>query len=296
MFKKVGISLGAALLLAGCASPAASSGGKVSVVAGFYPLAYAAAQVGGGQVEITTLASPGVEPHDLELTPAQVVQIREADLVLYIPGLQPAVDEAIADADPSHVLDVTTGLTVLPAPGSIQTGGTATDPHVWLDPQNMSVIGQSVESRLATIDVGDGEGFASRQAVFAAKLGALDSAWKAGTTTCASRDLVVSHEAFGYLANRYGFTQIGLSGISPDAEPDPATLAKVADYVTTHSVRTIYSEALVDPKVATVLAQETGARTAVLDPIEGIPVGSNATYLTLMEANLAAVKDGQPCP
>ncbi len=296
MFRRLGIGLGTALLLAACANPAATTGGKVSLVAGFYPLAYAAEQVGGGQVAITTLASPGVEPHDLELTPAQVVQIREADLVIYIPGLQPAVDEAIADVDPSHVIDATAGLTLLPTPGDAESGATATDPHVWLDPLNMSAIGQTVESRLAALNVQGGEAFAARQAIFAAKLGALDSSWKAGTTTCASHDLVVSHEAFGYLANRYGFTQIGLSGISPDAEPDPATLAKVAEFVKAHSVRTIYSEALVDPKVATVLAQETGARTAVLDPIEGMPAGSNATYLTLMEANLAAVTEGQPCP
>jgi zinc transport system substrate-binding protein len=131
--------------------------------------------------------------------------------------------------------------------------------------------------------------------VLTEQLGALDSEWKAGTTTCANRDLVVAHEAFGYLAKRYGFAQVGISGLSPDAEPSPAKVAEVADFVRANGVRTIYFETLVDPKVAETVAAETGAATAALDPLEGLAEGSTDDYLSVMRTNLETVRKGQPC-
>lgn len=293
----------AIVLLAACSAPSTpgtpgtpsasddasgSSAGPLRVVAGFYPLAYAAERVGGDHVEVTTLAPPGAEPHDLELTPQQAVAIREADVVLYIPGFQPAVDRAIASS-PTNALNAASGITLLQSP----SGGA--DPHVWLNPLNMTTMGDSIRGRLDQLRPAASSAFASGQTALAADMSALDSRWKSGTTTCANRDLVVSHEAFAYLAQRYSLEQRGISGLSPEAEPSPATVAAVADFVRANNVRTIYYETLVDPKVATVLAQETGAQTAVLDPVEGLKEGSSDTYITIMDANLASVVAGQPC-
>ena len=106
---------------------------------------------------------------------------------------------------------------------------------------------------------------------------------------------MVSHEAFGYLSKRYGFTQRGISGLSPDAEPSPAKIAEVADFVRANGVTTIYYESLVDPKVAQTVATETGAATAMLDPLEGLAQGSTDDYLTVMRKNLETVQKGQSC-
>lgn len=297
-----------ALLVSACggSTPDDSGGsdtsGTLRVVAGFYPLAYAAEQVGGDAVEVINLTPPGGEAHDLELSPQQVAEIGEADLILYIPGFQPALDEAIAQVAPDRALNVTEALTLLPAEDHAHEGDAAHadeagalegDPHVWLNPLNMAAIGDEIASRLTALQT-DGP-FASGAQALTASMNSLNDEWAQGTAECRSRDLVVSHEAFGYLAQQYDFAQIGIAGLSPDAEPSPARIAEVADLVRERGVTTIYYETLVDPSVAETLAAETGATTAILDPLEGLLEGSTGDYVTVMQVNLEQVRTGQGC-
>lgn len=302
------IALAAALgllVVAGCSSGGGSGsptgGDRPVVVAAFYPLAYAAQQVLGDQADVVNLTPPGTEPHDLELTPAQVAQISEADLVLYVPGFMPALDEAIAQQAPETALDVTEGISLLPADhsGPAGAGGaTANDPHVWLNPANMTIIGENISKRMtgSSGPAGvDAAAVAKSTTEFTAAMQQLTDEFTAGLATCRSRDLVVSHEAFGYLAQAFNLTQIGISGLSPEAEPSPARVAEVTDLVKSKGITTIYYETLVDPKVARTVAQETGAQTAVLDPIEGLRPGATGDYTSLMRANLATLRAGQGC-
>jgi zinc transport system substrate-binding protein len=277
-------------------------GAPLRVVAGFYPLAYAAEQVGGDAVEVINLTPPGGEAHDLELSPQQVADVNEADLVLYIPGFQPALDEAIAQGAAGRALNVTEALTLLPAEDHAHEGeadhahdesALDGDPHVWLNPLNMATIGDEIAARLSTLSPAGP--FAEGAAALTTAMNALNDEWAQGTAECRSRDLVVSHEAFGYLAQQYDFAQIGIAGLSPDAEPSPARIAEVADLVRDRGVTTIYYETLVDPSVAETLAAETGATTAILDPLEGLLEGSTGNYVTVMQANLAQVQAGQGC-
>ena len=317
------IAFPVALLLSACGggssadtspSPGAD-GGPLRVVAGFYPLAYAAHQVGGNGIEVINLTPPGGEAHDLELGPQQVAEIGEADLVLYIPGFQPALDEAIAQVAPDRALNVTEAIALLPAEDHSEDGPSeddhseeeagheddpghdgdalAGDPHVWLNPLNMATIGDEIATRLSAID---SEGpFTAGAASLSAAMGSLNTQWLDGTIQCRSRDLVVSHEAFGYLAQQYNFTQVGIAGLSPDAEPSPARIAEVIDLVRANGVTTIYYETLVDPKVAETLAAETGTTTAILDPLEGLAEGATGDYVTIMQTNLEQVQIGQGC-
>lgn len=284
------LALAAASLLAACGGSATPSDGSTSpstgptIVAAFYPLAYAAEQVAGPDATVINLTPPGAEAHDIELTAQQVAQIADADLVLYIPGFQPAVDEAVQQQAGDRALDVTQAITLLPG-----------DPHVWLNPLNMAIIGDEIADRLSTTTPDLAGAVQDGAAALSSAMETLNDEWKAGTTTCANRDLVVSHEAFGYLAAAYGFTQVGIAGLSPEAEPSPARLAEVAKFVSDNGVTTIYYETLVDPKVAQTVAAETGASTAVLDPLEGLPEGYDGNYVTVMQANLAEVRKGQGC-
>jgi zinc transport system substrate-binding protein len=279
-------------------SPAAD--GVATVVASFYPLEWAAERVGGDRVEVTSLTAPGAEPHDLELTPQQVAAVAEADLVLYLPEFQPAVDDAVAQS-PGNAVDVSAGITTRPAEEhagdeeAAEHEEASYDPHVWLDPTNMVTIVETLRDRLTVADPDGASTYEANAAATIADLTALDARWKTGTASCTSRDLVVSHEAFGYLAARYGFEQVGISGLTPDTEPSPAAIADIADFVRANGVTTIYSETLVDPAVAETIAAETGAQTAVLDPIEGLAEGSTDDYLSLMDRNLETVRKGQPC-
>jgi zinc transport system substrate-binding protein len=276
------------------APEAVPSAEPLKVVTAFYPLTYLAEQVGGDQITVTNLTPPGGEPHDLELTPQQVAAIGEADLVLYIEGFQPAVDEAVAQQASSTALSMSANLTLLEGEEHEGAHG-ATDPHVWLNPLNMEAMGTTVADRLSSIRADKQAVFSANAQALASTMSELDAAWAAGTEKCTSRDLVTSHEAFGYLAKRYGFTQVGISGLSPDSEPSPAKIVEIADFVRANNVKTIYYETLVDPKIAETVASETGASTAVLDPLEGLAPGSTGNYVTVMESNLASVKAGNGC-
>lgn len=280
------------LALSACATgpatpgSAASPDGRPTVVAAFYPLAYAAEQVSGGAVDVISLTPPGVEPHDLELSAAQVAQIADADLVLYVRGFQPAVDEAVDQQAADRAIDVSQAVTPLSTEGAV-------DPHVWLAPENMAAIGTSIASRFK--DLPGTAPSQSATAEFTDEMAVLDGEFAAALAQCRSRDLVVSHEAFGYLARAYDLTQVGISGLSPEAEPSPARLKEVADLVSRQGVSTIYYETLVSPAVAETLAAETGAQTAVLDPLEGLAEGSNGDYASIMRENLATLVEGQGC-
>lgn len=298
-----GLAVGAlALTSCGGSGGSSTSAGQIDVVAAFYPLEYLAETVGGDGVSVTTLAPPGAEPHDLELSPSDLRQMAEADLVVYLSGFMPAVDDAVAQLPAGKAWDAARyadlDLTYTPIEeGAVDADEAGiTDPHFWLDPTRYAAVGQQLAVGLGGLAEGAASTFTANAAGLAQQLGALDAEWKRGTTTCANRDLVTSHNAFGYLAQRYGFTQRGITGLTPEDEPTPQALADTATFVEANGIRTIYYETLVSPAIADTVARETGARTAVLDPVEGIsPQSQGQDYVAIMRANLANVREGQPC-
>ena len=169
------------------------------------------------------------------------------------------------------------------------------DPHVWLNPMNMALIGAAIKDRLSDIDSVNAAAYTSNSEALRTSMTTLDQKFSSELGSCTISTMVVSHEAFAYLAEAYGFTQVGISGLSPEAEPSPARIKDVANIVTQDGVTTIYYETLVDPKVAQTLADETGAKTAVLDPLEGLQPDSTGDYISVMESNLDTLKAGQAC-
>ena len=281
-----------AFLIAGCSaadsdnSPGAAS--QVSVVASHYPVQFLAEQIGGDLVNVETLTSPGTEPHDLELTPQQVGEVQNASAVFYLADFQPAVDDAVGEASGTAV-DLSEGLPLLT--GEDDHGGT--DPHVWLDPVLMQQMATTVADTLAQQDPDNAQAYQDNAAQLDEELAALNTEWQDGTANCEVTTLVVSHEAFGYLANQYGFEQRGISGLSPETEPSAAAIADLTQFVRDNNVTTVYTETLVDPAVAETVAAEAGVQTAVLDPLEGPP--ADGDYLDAMRANLQTVMAGQTC-
>jgi zinc transport system substrate-binding protein len=256
------------------------SGGREAVVAGFYPLAFAAREIGGGSVDVENLTPPGAEPHDLEPTPEDVEDIQSADLVLLLgQGFQPSLERAAENAD-GEVIELldTPGLDVKPG-----------DPHVWLDPRRFARIGDAIGRAL-------GNEHPARS--LAGRLVALDREYRAGLADCRRDDIVTSHEAFGYLADRYGLRQVAISGISPEAEPTPPDLQHVIDVMNDTGATTVFTEPLVSPRLADTVAAETGGTTAVLDPLEGLTPEEESAgedYFTVMRQNLATLEDGLGC-
>jgi zinc transport system substrate-binding protein len=269
--------------------PAAASAASpsVSVVGAFYPVAYAAQRVGGARVHVTNLTPAGAEPHDLELTTKQFDQILDADVVVDLGhGFQPAVEHATAERDGPTV----TLLDRLPH--------RASDPHVWLDPVLMQDIVRQVQTALTKADPKGKATYGRNADAFLQQLRALDQRYRAALADCRIHVIVTAHEAFGYLAKRYGLEQQGVSGLSPDAEPDAKRIAQLTDLVKRDHIKVVFTETLVSPRIADTLAREAGVHTDVLDPLEGLSdraIARGANYLTVMDANLGKLTRALDC-
>ncbi|WBB49606.1 metal ABC transporter substrate-binding protein [Verrucosispora sp. WMMA2044] len=293
-------------------SPAGADPQRVDVVAGFYPLQFLAERIGGDAVAVTSLARPGAEPHDLELNPGQVGQISEAELVLFLHGFQPAVDEAVEQQAGDRAFDVATVEPLLDATAgghdhdhegeehaeeehAEEASEGAKDPHVWLDPTRLATIGDKLAERLGTVDPDRAGDYTARAATLRTELEKLDTEFAEGLKTCQRREIVVSHTAFGYLAQKYQLEQIGITGLTPENEPSPQRLAEVTEEAREHQATTIFFETLVSPKVAETIAREVGAQTAVLDPIEGLSAEGGGDYLSVMRTNLQTLRTALSC-
>lgn len=272
---------------AACAPGDTSPDGGPSVLASFYPLVFVAEEVGGAEVEVQSLTPAGSDPHSLELSPAQIMEIDQADLVVYSSGLQAAVDEAIDTQAPDDVVDAMSaaGLT----PGSAGGG----DPHFWLDPTLLAPVADEVAEQLASVDPDHAQEYRARADELGAELAELDQQYAEGLAECQDAVLVTSHEAFGYLADRYGLQQEGIAGIDPEVEPSPARVREVGELVRSAGVRTLYFETIASPRVTEQLAAELDVDTAVLDPLESPP--AEGDYLSAMTANLEALTGGLTC-
>ncbi|MGW8763279.1 metal ABC transporter substrate-binding protein [Streptomyces sp. NPDC055815] len=279
------------------------SDGKLDVVASFYPMQYLAEQIGGGHVAVNTLTKPGVEPHDLELKPKQIGELGDADVILYLKGIQPAVDDAIAQAGVKNTVDAAT-LTKLEEHGTEvghDHGGeeaghdheseAGADPHIWLDPVKYAEVAKGVGSALEKADPDHAADYKKNTEALVKKLGDLNTDFETGLKNTATKTFITTHSAFGYLAERYGLEQEGISGMDPESEPSPARVKELQDIAKHDKVTTVFFETLASDKTAKTLAQDTGLKTDVLDPLEGITEQSKGDdYIEVMRANLAALK------
>ncbi|MEP7764669.1 metal ABC transporter substrate-binding protein [Sanguibacter sp. 25GB23B1] len=270
--------------------------GALEVLASFYPLQFVAERVGGTDVTVSSLTPPAAEPHDLELSPSAVRSVGEADLVVYLSGFQPATDDAVAAQSPEHLVDVAAaaGLTGADGAAPSEPASDALDPHFWLDPTRLAAVAHEVADELGTIDPENAADYTERADALDAELTALDTRYTESLADCEGATLVTSHAAFGYLAERYGLVQVGISGIDPEAEPSPARLRQVREVVVADDVSTLFFEVLVSPKVTQTLADDLGVRTDVLDPLESHSA-ERGDYLEVMESNLVALESGLTC-
>ncbi|CAM5438726.1 High-affinity zinc uptake system protein ZnuA OS=Streptomyces tendae OX=1932 GN=GUR47_09880 PE=3 SV=1 [Streptomyces tendae] len=260
-------------------------------------------------MNVTTLTEPGQEPHDLELSAKQTAQMGEADAVLYLKSLQPAVDEAIAQSDVKTKIDAAT-LTKLEDHGNVEHdhggeehadehaeeehsegGQHALDPHVWLDPVKYAEIAEGVAQAFEKADPDHAADYRENAEALAKKLGGLDTAFKNGLAKTDTKVFFTNHAAFGYLAERYGLTQEAINGLDPESEPSPARIKELQQEARADGVTTVFYETLVSDKTAKTLAKDAGLKTDVLDPLEGITDKSKGEDdVGVMESNLKALE------
>ncbi|MEV7431040.1 metal ABC transporter substrate-binding protein [Nocardioides sp. NPDC092400] len=326
-------ALSATLSLSGCAAltggddangSGGSGEGSRTVAAALYPLAYVAERVAGDAFDVENLTSPGGEPHDLELGVRETALVSDSALLVYVDSLQPAVDAAAEENAGGDVLDAAAVVDLMPFEGehtheeehahedhegheeegadehAEEEGHEGhdhgeLDPHFWQDPLRMAELGDAVAERLAEIDPDEADTFTANADALRSDLEALDEEYVAGLADCRTSTVVTNHDAFGYL-EKYGLELESIAGISPDAEPSPGALADLQDLIREDGITTVFSESLVSPKTAEVLADDAGVRTDVLDTIEGLTDDTaDEDYLSLMRANLAALQEANGC-
>lgn len=279
-----GAIIAAAGSLTGCGS--GPSGDRETVVAAFYPIAYAIEQIVPDAVDVDNLTPAGAEPHDLELTPGDVRAVAGATWTFYLgDGFMPGLERAVGQRS-GRSIDLLAGLALQPGQGG---GATLRDPHVWLDPVRYATMVRAIGRALGAGPQAD---------LLARRLERLDAEFRRGLARCERRQIVTSHAAFGYLAARYGLEQVPLSGVSPEAEPSARALASLVDVIRSSGATTVFFETLVSPRLAQTVAREAGVATAVLDPVEGLSDGeiaAGADYFSVMRSNLVALRAALGC-
>ncbi|EFL26232.1 zinc ABC transporter, zinc-binding protein AdcA [Streptomyces himastatinicus ATCC 53653] len=286
--------------------------GKLDVVASFYPMQFLAQRIGGSHVNVSTLTKPGVEPHDLEISPRQTADLSKAGLVVYLKGLQPSVDRAIGQAEPRHVADAASytsledhGTEVEGEEGhghgesgehgheahEAHEGDASADPHIWLDPVRYAQVAEGVGKALQKADPDHAAAYKKNTAALVKQLGALNDDFKTGLKDRGTDTFITTHAAFGYLSERYGLRQEAISGLDPESEPSPARMRALHTTAKKDKVNTVFFETLVSDKTAKTLAGDLHLKTDVLDPIEGIGNKSKGRdYLEVMRSNLTALR------
>ena len=295
-------------LLTGCGTqPAdtAGSDGRLRVLTSFYPMYDFACKIGGDCIDVTNMVPSGTEPHDWEPSTNDLKNLEKADVFIYNGAdMEPWADDLLVSrSDTLHVVEASENVELRTTDGEHEHAHEHEgadhhhgdfDPHVWLDPENAKIEMEAIRDALCAADPENSTVFQSNYEKYAAELDALDAEFREKLAPLPNRTIVVAHEAFGYLCDAYGLTQVGIEGLSPDSEPDPGRMAEVIDFVREHSISTIFFEELVSPKVAEAIASETGAQAKMLSPLEGLSdeqAAAGADYFSVMHDNLAALME-----
>ncbi|MEK0317812.1 metal ABC transporter substrate-binding protein [Cohnella sp. 56] len=305
------VSAGLTLLLAGCGKNSGASDAqddaKLNVVTTFYPMYEFSRQVGGEHANVTALIPPGVEPHDWEPSAKDMVKLKEADVFVYNGIVEGWAEDALSSAanDKRLVVKASEGITLMEGLPEEEEEGEeahehehehedhALDPHVWLNPVLAQQEVAAIEAAFELADPEHKDDYKKNAEAYIAELKKLDEQYQAGLKDTKRKEFVTQHAAFGYLAKQYGLTQVPIAGLSPEQEPSPASMADIAEFAKQHQVKTIFFETLVEPKVAQTVADEIGAKTDVLNPLEGLTDEdrkNNLDYIGIMKNNLEALK------
>ena len=286
---------------------------KLKVVATLFPLYDFAREVSGGRADVTLLLPPGVEPHSFEPKPGDVMRLEASDLFIYTGKyMEPWAERMVHALDRSKVLvvDASAGIAIEgrahkrgPAGGKtaghIHEGPGDADPHIWLDLANAQTMVDTILAGFVTRDPANRETYERNAKRYKARLAELDVRFRSGLEPCKKRVLVHGgHFAFNYLARRYQLQYLAAYSGSPDAEPTARRLIEMKELLARQNVHYIFYEELITPRVAEIIAKETGAQLLKLNGAHNVTKEElirGTTFLELMEENLRNLKVGLEC-
>jgi len=276
---------------------------KMQVVASFYPLYFFSSQIGGDKAEVLNITPSGAEPHDYEPTPKDLAAIQNSNLlILNGAGLEPWAENVLKGIPTEKVVIAGDRLATLKGEKNEHKDESphedVRDPHVWLSPLHASQMVDTITIGFVKADPENNGDYQNNANILKAKLAELDTDYKSGLASCTQKNIITSHAAFGYIAKAYNFNQVAIAGLSPEAEPSPKEIATVAEFAKKNTVKYIFFESLVSPKLSQTIANEVGAKTLVLNPIEGLTpeeIADGKTYLTEMKNNLTNLRIALEC-
>ncbi len=286
-FKPFIICLVLLVFFAGCVAQEKESG-KIKIVTTFYPLYEFSKRIGGDKVEVSILIPAGVEPHDWEPRPGDIIKVESARIFVYNgAGFEPWVVEMLKGINSKKLIavDSSYGIELIKDNGM--------DPHIWLDPVFAKHQVELIEEALVKSDPQNEDYYRANAKALKEDLTTLDEEIKKELSTTKKKVFIASHTAFGYFAKRYGLTQISIAGLSPNVEPSPSKVAEIVKLAKENEVKYIFFETLVNPRLSEVIAKEAGAGTLMLNPIEGLSeaeIKQGKTYFTVMRENVKNLK------
>ena len=295
-----------------------SSDKKLKVMASFYPMYDFATKVGGDKVEVTNMVPAGTEPHDWEPAATDIKNLEDADVFIYNgAGMEHWTEDVQNSLDNKDltVVEASKGLPLLEGKeeeedesadsdsaenadkedsSDSESEEVTYDPHVWLNPLNAKTEMENIKNAFVEADPDNKDYYEQNYETYAEKFDQLDQEYKDGLSNTKSKDLITSHEAFGYLCQAYGLNQVGIEGLSPDSEPDASRMDEIIKFAKENNVKTIFFEEHVSPKVSETIADEIGAKTAVMNPIEGLTddeISAGEDYFSVMESKLKTLEE-----
>lgn len=274
--------------------------GKIKIYTSIYPVYDFTKKVGGDKVDVTNLVPAGTEPHDWEISTSDVVNLEKADMLIYNgAGIENWTDKIINTLENKDIVYVKTseGLDIhnVSEDDSHKDDGHDHgnyDPHTWLSIKNARKEMENIKNALVKYDPDNAQYYEENYETYAKKFDELDKKYSDTLGPIKNKTIIVAHEAFGYLCSEYDINQEGIEGLTPDSEPDPARMGEIIKFAKENNVKTIFFEELVSPKVAETIAKEINAKTAVLNPLEGLTeeqINNGEDYFTVMEQNLEAL-------
>lgn len=264
------------------------------VVASFYPIGNFAKQVGGEHTEIITITPGGSEPHDYESSPQDIRHILAADLFLLNgAGLDRWADKLLPELEKNTV-----PFRVMADHIDLIHKSGQPDPHFWIDPIFAQKEVEIIRDALVEIDPDHRDDYVNNAASYLEQITELDILYQSGLSSCNVHDIIVAHDSFSYLGDRYGFSIIPIAGLSHDDEPSAKAISEISKTAQEKHIHYIFFETLASPKLSETIAQEVGAQTLLLNPIEGLVKDASpdsSSYLLLMKENLQQLQIAMEC-
>lgn len=274
---------------------------KLNVYSSFYAMYDFAKKIGGDKVTITNLVPAGTEPHDWEPSTKDINNLEKADVLIYNgAGMEHWIKKVVGTLENKKLVTVeaSQGINLIQGHEEEEekekdAEESKYDPHVWMNPQNAKKEMENIKNALVKADESNKKYYEDNYNKYAKQIDELDKEFKDTISNMKNKDIIVAHQAFGYLCKQYGLNQVPIEGLSADSEPDPARMKEIIKFAEEHKVKTIFFEELVSPKVSETIAKEVGDKTDMLNPLEGLSDKEQAEgkdYFTVMKKNLESLK------